>query len=125
MGLIQDEKMLQMKYSQAESFAIKSNSCSRVYLPGQSIETCRELQEIIGRRTIKDEKGNERQSYVMEASEIRTSSEAIVLVNSSLPLSERIRPYYTHFLYNARTKIAPYIPKRKIPFDEPPLMKFD
>ncbi len=125
MGLIQDEKMLQMKYSQAESYAIKSNSCSRVYLPGQNLETCRELQETIGKRTIIDEKGNQRQAYLMEASEIRMNKEAIVLINSSLPLKMRIHPYYQHFIYNSRTKIPPYVSERKIPFDEPPLISFD
>lgn len=123
MGLIQDEKMLQMKYSQAESYAIKSNSCSRVYLPGQYLETCRELQEIIGKHTIKDDKGYERQAYLMEASEIRMTNEAIIFVNSSLPLKERIRPYYKHYIYNSRTKIPPYESERKI--DEPSLISFD
>ncbi|MBL7738471.1 MAG: type IV secretory system conjugative DNA transfer family protein [Chitinophagaceae bacterium] len=125
MGLIQDEKMLGMKYSASETFAIKSNSCSRVYLPGQGIETCRELQEIIGKCLIKDENGHERHSYAMEASHIRTSDQAIILINSALPLKERITPYFRHFLYNARTKIPPYEPEQKILFKDPPLIQID
>ena len=120
MGVIQDLKMLEMKYSQAESYAIKSNACSQVYLPPQSLPTCKELQEILGKCIVKDERGNERQQYLMEASEIRTMSEAIILINGGLPLRERIRPYYKHFIYNSRTKIPPYVAtQRKIPFDTP------
>ncbi|MEK7166468.1 MAG: type IV secretory system conjugative DNA transfer family protein [Patescibacteria group bacterium] len=125
MGLIQDEKMLQMKYSQAEAFAIKSNSCCRVYLPGQSLETSRDLMEIIGKCLIKDENGKERHSYAMEASQIRTSVEAIILINSALPIKAPIIPYFKHFIYNARTKIPPYLPEQKILFKEPPLIQFD
>ena len=105
---------MMMKYSHAESFAIKSNSCSRVYLPGQSIETCRELEQIIGKCLVMDENGKERHAYGMEASQIRTSKEAIILINSSLPIKVKVIPYFHHFIYNARTKIAPYIPEQKI-----------
>lgn len=124
MGIIQDEKMLQMKYSAAESYAIKSNSCSQVYLPPQNLSTCKELQEILGKCIVKDERGNERQQYLMESSEIRTMEEAIILINGGFPLREKIRPYYNHFIYNRRTKIPPYVSKRKIPFDTPSFIEF-
>lgn len=120
MGIIQDEEMLKMKYTNAEAYAIKSNSCSKVYLPGQSLTTCKELQEIIGKGAVKDEKGTERHTYVMEASQIRTSEEAIILINAALPVKGRLIPFYEHFIYNARTKIPPYVCHRKIPFDAPP-----
>lgn len=125
MGLIQDEKMLSMKYSPGEAHAIKSNSCCRVYLPGQGLETCRELQELIGKCLIKDEDGRERYSYAMEASQIRTSSEAIILINAALPLKERITPYFKHFIYYPRTKIPPYQPERKINYTDPPLIQIN
>lgn len=125
MGLIQDQKMLGMKYSLSEQHAIISNSCSRVFLPGQSIETSRELQEIIGKCLVKDDNGKERYSYAMEASQIRTCNEAIILVNSALPIKLPIIPYFKHFIYNARTKIPPYVPEQKILFKEPPLIQFD
>lgn len=120
MGLIQDLKMLEMKYTQAESYAIKSNACSQVFLPPQNLSTCKELQEILGKCIVKDERGNERQQYLMESAEIRGMSEAIILINGSAPLRERIRPYYKHLIYNSRTKIPPYVSaERKIPFDRP------
>lgn len=125
LSCIQDEKMLLMKYSAAESYAIKSNSCCRVYLPGQSIETCRELQEIIGKCIVKGEDGKERQVYGMEAAQIRTSKEAIVLVNSELPLRLKVIPYFEHFIYHSRTKIPPYEQEVKLDFTEPALLKID
>lgn len=125
MGLLQEEKMLEMKYSHAEAFAIKSNASSKVYLPGQSLSTCKDLQEIIGKHTIQNENGSEKQVYLMESAQIRTCNEAIILINNALPLKRTIRPYFNHFIYNARTKIPPYIPERKIPFNEPSLIEFD
>ncbi|MDB5198044.1 MAG: hypothetical protein JWO92_7 [Chitinophagaceae bacterium] len=125
MGLIQQEKMLEMKYSHGEAHAIKSNACCKVYLPGQNLITCKELEAILGKKIIKDEKGVERQINLMESAEIRTFNGAIILINNSLPLKRTIRPYYNHFIYNARTKIPPYVSDRKILFDEPYLIQFD
>lgn len=118
MGILQDEKMLLMKYSTAEAFAIKSNACSRVYLPGQGIETCRELQEIIGKCLVQDENGRERHAYGMEASQIRTGEDAIVLINSALPLRLPVIPYFNHYLNNSRAKIEPHVPEEKLVFGD-------
>jgi type IV secretion system protein VirD4 len=114
LGVLQSMEMLPMKYSTGECFAIKSNACTQIYLPGQTMQTCRELQEIIGKCEIKDEQGKERHVYGMETSQIRQSTEAIVLINSSLPLRLPVIPYFNHFLYNRRTKIPPYIPEQKV-----------
>jgi type IV secretion system protein VirD4 len=114
MGILQDEKMLLMKYSYAEAFAIKSNACSRVYLPGQSLDTCKELQELIGKCLVQDENGKERYTYGLEAAQIRTGEHAIAFVNASLPFRLRVVPYFEHILNNARTKIEPHIPEEKL-----------
>ncbi len=125
MSLIQCEKMLGMKYSAAESHAIISNSCSRIYLPGQTLETAKNLQEIIGKCLITDENGKERYSYGMEASQIRTCDKAIALINSTAPIKLTIIPYFKHFIYNARTKVTPYEPEQKIFLKEPELIQID
>lgn len=124
MSLIQEEKMLGLQFNQAESFAIKSNSSSRVYMPGQSFTTCKELQEEIGKTIQTEESPKQRPGYIMEASEIRMmKDEAIIMISSSQPLKERIRPYYSHFIYQWRTQIPPYEAQVKIPFAEPPMIQ--
>ncbi|MFN8288986.1 MAG: type IV secretory system conjugative DNA transfer family protein [Chitinophagaceae bacterium] len=115
MGVLQDEKMMLMKYSPGEYFAIKSNACTKVYLPnGRSLEQSKELQEIIGKCALTSEEGKERHSYGMEAAQVRTSSEAFVLINSSRPLRLPVIPYFNHFLFDTRTKIPPYMSEQKI-----------
>lgn len=125
MGLIQDERMLEMRYSSAEAHAIKTNSYSKVYLQGQPLATCIQLQETLGQKIYTNEKGMERKAHLMEASAIRMSKESIILLGSELPLRETMHPYYNHFSFNSRTKIPPYQPTRKIPFEEPPLIPLD
>jgi type IV secretion system protein VirD4 len=115
MGILQSMEMLSMKYNTGECFAIKSNACTLSYLPGQTIQTCRELQEIIGKCVMKDEQGREKQVYGMETAQIRQSTEALVLINSSLPLRLPVIPYFKNYMYNARTKIPPYMPAQRIP----------
>lgn len=124
MGLVQDEKMIEMRFSQAESFAIKSNAASKIYMPGMSLPAAKDLQEIIGKRRIATDDGRtERYEYVIDASQLRICEEAIILISSALPLRERLRPFYTHWLYNNRTQIHPYETMKKIPFTEPSLLK--
>ena len=125
MGLVQDERMLEMNYSPAEAHAIRTNSFSKVYLKGQPLATCKMLEETLGRCAVKDERGIERMKPLMEASEIRMSSEAIILCGSSLPLKAKMTPFFDHYVLNSRTKIPPYQSERKIPFDEPPLIPLD
>lgn len=122
MGLIQDERMLEMNYSSAEGHAIKTNSYSKVYLKGQPLATCIQLQETLGQRKQTNEKGTDRKVHLMEAPAIRMSKESIILLGAELPLKEKMYPFYNHFLFSGRTKIPPYTPMKKIPFDEPPII---
>jgi type IV secretion system protein VirD4 len=122
MGLIQDERMLEMNYSSAEAHAIKTNSFSKVYLQGQPLGTSIQLQETLGQRIVVNEKGMERRMHLMEAPAIRMSKESIILLGAELPLKEKMYPYYNHYSFNARTKMTPYQATKKIPFDEPPLL---
>lgn len=114
MGLIQDERMLEMNFSPAEAHAIRTNSFSKVYLPGQPLATCKQLEEIIGRDATN--------RPIMPASAIRTAKEAIILCGNDLPYKEKMIPYYKHWRLRSRTKIPPYQQTRKIEFDMPPAL---
>lgn len=124
MSLVQDEKMIEMNYSSSEAHAIKSNSYSKVYLKGQSPSSCKNLEEILGRYTYKED-GVEHTKKIMEAAQIRMSKKAIITLGSSKPLLETMTPFFEHNVLNARAKIPPYESGRKIPFDEPPLIPID
>ena len=126
MGIIQDEKMLEMGFSPAEAHAIRTNSYSKVYLPGQPLATCKQLEEILGKYTYLDEKSNsEKTRLLMSASEVRMSKEAIILVGNEPPIKAKTISYYNHWKLKQRTKIPPYVPDTKIQTDDPPLIPFD
>ncbi len=125
LAIVQHEKMLELKYSIAESHTIKNNCYTKIYLQGQAHDTCLQLQEILGKTVTVDEKGIEHRKYLMEAAAIRMSKDAIIILGAELPLKERMTPYYKHFIFNGRTKIRPYELQRKIPFDEPPFISLD
>lgn len=125
LGILQDERMLEMNYSTAESHAIKSNCYSKVYLPGQPLATCKQLEEILGKRTYVDDKGIERTRHLMSASEIRMCKEAIVLCGNEPPIKAKLKPYYKHWQLSKWAQIPPYEPPVRepievhiLPFDE-------
>ncbi len=116
MGVIQDERMLEMNYAAAEAHAIRTNSFSKIYLPGQPHQTCKLLEEIIGK--------DEHNKSVMAASQIRQLEEAIILCGNKKPFKEKMIPYFEHWLLSGRAKYPPYIQKRKIEFDTPSILEF-
>ena len=123
MGLIQDERMLEMNFSVAEAHAIKSNSFSKVYLPGQPLKTCQDLEAILGKTTIINEETKvEKVQPLAPASTIRMLKEAIILVGNEPPIKAKPISFYNHWLLRYRTAIPPYVPETKPTTTEPPLI---
>lgn len=116
MGIVQDERMLEMNYSQAEAHAIRTNSFSKVYLPGQPHATCKMLEEVLGK--------NENNKAILTAAEIRQLEEAIILCGNKKPFKEKMIPFYNHWLLSKRAKFRPYQKTNKIEFDTPPMLVF-
>lgn len=115
-GIVQDERMIEMAYSTAESHAIRTNSFSKIYLPGQPHITCKMLEEMIGK--------DENNKVAMSAAQIRTAEEAIIICGNQKPFKENMIPFYDHWILNSRTKYPKYEATRKIPFDNPPIFEF-
>jgi type IV secretion system protein VirD4 len=115
MGVVQDERMLEMAYSTAESHAIKTNSYSKVYLPGQPHATCKILEDMIGK--------DEYNKPVLTASEIRMAEQSIIFVGNQKPFFEKMTPFYEHWLLSGRCRREPYQLTKKIPFDKPPMLQ--
>jgi type IV secretory pathway TraG/TraD family ATPase VirD4 len=106
--LIQTPKMFEMRYSKGECTAILENIFTQVYLPGQNLEVCKELKEIIGRRKIeKTDKSIIHGDYILEASELRVLEKAVVVQAGRVPMLLRIIPFFKHFTYSKRAKIPP------------------
>lgn len=113
-GIVQDERMLEMSYSSAEADAIRTNSFSKVYLPGQPHQTCKMLEEMIGK--------DENHKPVMAASDIRTSEDSIILVGNMKPFKVKMIPYFNHWILSSRTKYPEYRMDKKMLIENPLLL---
>jgi type IV secretory pathway TraG/TraD family ATPase VirD4 len=116
MGIVQDERMLEMAYSTAEAHAIKTNSYSKIYLPGQPHATCKILEDMIGKE--------EYNKSVFAASDIRMAESAIIFVGNQMPFLEEMTPFYEHWLLGSRCSNEPYKQTKKISFDNPKKLEF-
>ncbi|MBL7684266.1 MAG: type IV secretory system conjugative DNA transfer family protein [Flavipsychrobacter sp.] len=126
LGIIQDERMLEIAFSPAEAHAIRTNSYCKVYLSGQPLATCKNLEEILGKYTYTSDRGTEKTRSLLNASEIRMlpKNKSIILAGSEPPILATMHPFYNHFLLSMRTKIPPYQRINTI-IAQPPLLPID
>jgi type IV secretion system protein VirD4 len=125
MLVVQDYQAWVSIYGQAEAHNIRTNTFAQVYLKGQPLETCRELEAILGRFTYTDEQGIERTRLLMSADEIRKSEEAIILCGNHAPIRAKMRPYYTNWRYRKYAAMPPQPLSSKLPTTTPPLIPLD
>src|SRR5665213_1847890 len=111
---MQDEDALISNYGQAEAHQIKTNCGCQIYLKGQPLHTCKELAQILGKYSYKDEKEIERVRELMTPDEIRMCDDAIILINNKAPLKCRTVPYYKNIWINRYTTLPPYQLSEKV-----------
>lgn len=108
---LQDVMQLTTLYGHAGASAILNGSIStRIYLPGCSLETCQDLERILGKQTLEDpETGQRFQESLMTADEIRTMPDGtgIMISGSSLPAQIRLTPYFKRRDFRRFSKIPP------------------
>jgi type IV secretory pathway TraG/TraD family ATPase VirD4 len=105
---MQDEMALVSQYGQAEAHQIKTNCSTQIYLKGQPLHTCKELSQILGKRTLLDEKGHERTRELLTPDELRICEEAIILISNHPPLKCRVVPYFENIWMSNLTEMAPF-----------------
>jgi len=109
MLVVQDYEQLVALYGVSEAHNIRANTFAQVYLKGQTLSSCKDLETILGRFNYIDEKnGQEKIRLLMSADEIRQLEDAIVLCGNQPPVKAKMTPYYKRFLMGIRTKFAPY-----------------
>jgi type IV secretion system protein VirD4 len=116
LGVVQSEKLIEMSNTQADYYSLRTNSYTKIYLPPIAHETCKMLQELIGTITEKDERGIVRTRPLMDATALRQSKEAIVLLGGAV-LKGKAIPYFKHPLLRWRAKISPYVAPQKLPLE--------
>src|ERR1019366_5955776 len=120
---MQDEDALISNYGHAEAHQIKTNCGCQIYLKGQPLHTCKELAQILGKYTYKDEKEIERVRELMTPAEIRMCDDAIILINNKAPLKCKTVPYYKNIWIRRHTTLPPYQLSEKV-ISEPALIPF-
>jgi type IV secretion system protein VirD4 len=119
MSIGQDFNQFIHLYGSYEAEAIRANSFAKVYFPGQPIETCQNLERVLGNFEYLDEKEHVRVRPLMTADEIRSmeSNTALIVAGSHRAVHTKMKPYYKNWNYSSlpkyqlpeRTNILPVI----------------
>lgn len=96
MQVIQTYEQLVANYGRHQAAAIKSNSFAELYFTGQPLDTCIELEQLLGRFQGKDQSGRERIRELLTRDEIRTMAidTALLICGNYKPILTRLIPYY-------------------------------
>jgi len=125
MLVVQDFNQLCHLYGKPEAESIRSNCFSKVYFPNQPLETCRELEALLGKREYEDEDGNTKTRVLLTADEIRCMDDkhALIFSGSNRAIYAYMRPFYKHMRYSAYSKMAePVIDRDRVPFTQIPII---
>ena len=63
-------------------------------MPGQPLETARELELLLGKFEFQDNDNNRRTRQLLTMDEIRILKEAIILIGNYPPIKRKMVPYY-------------------------------
>lgn len=109
MLLLQDFAQLIHNYGRNDADAIRSNCFAKMYFTGQSHETTKELESLLGKYEYLGEKGEKIIRPLMTNDEIRTikSNRAILICGNQRPVLAMLRPYYKSRKYRAYSEIEP------------------
>ncbi len=116
MLLVQDFAQIIHNYGRNDADAIKSNCFAKMFFPGQSLETSRELEQTLGKYQYEDDKGRTIVRPLMTNDEIRTmrESRALLISGNHPPIMARLRPYYKNRNYRAYSELNPPEMNREI-----------
>jgi type IV secretion system protein VirD4 len=106
--VFQSQNQLMDLYGMQQGRNIIANSYSRVYMPGQPLETARELESILGKYEFVDDQNNRRMRQLATMDEIRIMQEAIILIGNKPPIKAKLIPYYEQKELKKYADIPPF-----------------
>jgi type IV secretory pathway TraG/TraD family ATPase VirD4 len=109
MLLVQDFNQLTHQYGKNEADGIKSNCFAKMYFTGQSLDTCKELEQTLGKYEYKDKDEKKNVRSLMTSDEIRVmkSNRALLICGHYLPVLARLKPYYKRIKFRNYSLIPP------------------
>lgn len=87
---------------------IVANSFAKVYMPGQPLETCRELELLLGKFQYVDDNNHEKTRSLLSLDEIRILKESIILCGNMPPIKSKLIPFYEQRELNRLATLPPY-----------------
>jgi type IV secretion system protein VirD4 len=90
----QSQHQLLEQYGVSNARNILANCFTKVYMPNQPIEVCRELESLLGKKEIIDSDGNKKVRPLLTMDEIRILDESIILIGNKPALKIKLIPYY-------------------------------
>jgi type IV secretion system protein VirD4 len=111
MLLLQDYNQLIHQYGRHDAESIRSNCFAKMYFTGQSLETSKDLESILGKFEFVDEKENKVVRPLMTNDEIRTmkADRALIICGNQLPVMAKLRPYYKNRRFRELSEIPPLV----------------
>ncbi len=124
MNIAQDFNQFIHLYGSYESEAIKTNSYSKVFFPGQPLNTAQELEKLLGTFEFEDDKGVRRTRNLMFTDEIRSMQEntSLIIAGAKRAIFTQMKPYYRNRKLKRMSSYPTSVQENKIPFDELPLI---
>jgi type IV secretion system protein VirD4 len=109
MLIIQDFNQLVHNYGKHEAEAIRANCFAKLYFSGTSLETAKELEEILGKYEYKNKDKQKVVMPLMTNDQLRTmkANEAILICGHHKPIKATLRPYYKSLKFNHYSKLPP------------------
>lgn len=109
MLLIQTYSQVEFQYGKQNAEAIRSNCFAKMYFTGQSLETAKELEQILGKFEYKDKDDKKQIRSLMTSDEIRTMpiDRAILICGHHAPIKAKLNPYYKSYKYKKYSLIPP------------------
>ena len=107
--IYQSQSQLFDMYGASQGRNILDNSFAKVYLPGQGLEVCKELEQLMGKYEFLDENNAKVVRSLLTTDEIRTSKESIILCGNAAPIKRKLVPYYEQRNLKALSEIPQFV----------------
>lgn len=109
-------------YGHDNAKSIREACFATLYLPGQNIETAKEISAMLGVFEYETETGATRQRQLLMPHEVRELGEALLIAGNYRAAKIKLHPCYDSPQLRRLTSIKPFYPEDMLPFDEPPLI---
>lgn len=109
MAVVQDFNQIVNAYGKADAEAIRANCFSKLYFGGASLETTRELEQVLGKYDYTNKEGKKETRPLLTNDEIRMlkQNRALLICGHHPPILARVRPAYKSLRYRGFMALQP------------------